>query len=146
MNRTRGPAADESLQTGISGIFACGNVLHVHDLVDFVSMEGEKAGKSAARYVQGTLTAGKSIQTKAGTGISYVLPASIHPGNVETTVECMFRVTQNKRNANIAVYQGSRLIKTIKKPHIAPSEMEKVILKKDEIKDTDGDITITVTQ
>lgn len=150
MAKTRGPVADEALQTEVPGIFACGNVLHVHDLVDFVSMEGEKAGKYAARYVTISKHTGENMQpgdcikTKAGNAVSYVLPASLHVDNIDTSIEFMFRVTKNQKNAVLSISQGDTIIKTVKRPHIAPSEMEKLILKKEELLQNSDDITISV--
>ena len=147
-NKTKGPIVDESLQTSISGIFACGNGLHVHDLVDFVSMEGEKAGKAAIRYVRNEIMLSKTIQTKAGKGISYILPVSIHIGQIEESLELMFRVTENKRNVKFGIFYGEKLIKELKRPHIGPSEMEKIVLKKEEIEmmsnNSDGELIISI--
>ena len=133
MPRTKGPLVSESLQTNKEGIFACGNVLHVHDLVDFVSREGEKAGKCAAAYLRGELQDGSDCITKAADGISYVIPARINGSNIEEKLELLFRVTKNARNVKIGVYHGDVLIKTIRKPRVAPSEMDKILLKKEEL-------------
>ncbi len=133
LSKTKGPAVDESMQTSIPGVFACGNGLHVHDLVDFVSLEGEKAGKSAARYINNEWKEDSVINTKALNGIQYVLPVSVHLSRVEDSVELMFRVNQNKKNAKILIMSGDKIVKEVKRPHVAPSEMEKIILKKQEV-------------
>ncbi len=146
MPKTRGPLVDESLQTNISGIFACGNVLHVHDLVDFVSLEGEKAGKSAARYIHGELKTNTCIKTRAGNGIGYVIPAGICVDNIEEKQELMFRVTKNARDVKVALYLNDVLIKAIPKKRVAPSEMEKIILKKEELFAGEADLTVCLIE
>ncbi len=146
MPKTKGPLVDESLQTNISGIFACGNVLHVHDLVDFVSLEGEKAGKSAARYIRGELMTNACIKTRAGNGIGYVIPAGICVENIEDKQELMFRVTKNARDVKVALYLNDVLIKAIPKKRVAPSEMEKIILKKEELSAGEADLTVCLIE
>ena len=145
LTKTKGPAVDESMQTSIPGIFACGNGLHVHDLVDFVSLEGEKAGKSAARYINNEWSEESIINTKALNGIQYVLPVYLHLSMVEDTIELMFRVSQNKKNAKISIMFGNKLVKEVKRPHVAPSEMEKIILKKQELEDIEKNGTNELT-
>ena len=117
----------------MDGIFACGNVLHVHDLVDFVSKEGEKAGKCAAAYLRGELEKGSDCKVSAAAGVGYVVPSVINRANVTDTLEVLFRVTKNARNVKIGVFHGDALVKTIKKPRVAPSEMEKILLKPEEL-------------
>ena len=146
MPKTRGPLVSESLQTDVEGIFACGNVLHVHDLVDFVSKEGEKAGKCAAAYLRGELIKGSSCVTKAASGIGYVIPAVIQRANVEDKLELMFRVTKNARNVKIGIYHADTLVKTIKKPRVAPSEMEKIVLKKEELPANGEELVIALVE
>lgn len=146
MPKTRGPLVSESLQTDVEGIFACGNVLHVHDLVDFVSKEGEKAGKCAAAYLRGELIKGSSCVTKAASGIGYVIPAVIQRANVEDKLELMFRVTKNARNVKIGIYHADTLVKTIKKPRVAPSEMEKIVLKKEELPANGEELVIVLVE
>ncbi len=133
MPRTRGPYVNESMETNIEGIFACGNVLHVHDLVDFVSMEGAKAGNAAVKYIQGQLKNTPAIETKAEDGIGYLVPAYIRPENIEDKLELMFRVTKNARDVKVGIFMDGKLMKTIPKKHVAPSEMEKISLKKEEL-------------
>lgn len=134
--KTKGPLVNESLETSIEGIFACGNGLHVHDLVDFVSMEGEKAGKNAALYLQGykEVEKGDIITVSAGDNVNYVLPVTVNMKKMEDNVELMFRVTKNIKNAEILIFNGKDKIKSIKRPHVAPSEMEKIIVTKNDLK------------
>jgi len=133
--QTRGAVVSESLETSVPGIFACGNVLHVHDLVDFVSEEGVRAGISAAAYVEGELQRGRSFETGAGVGIGYVLPQIVHPDHCSDKVEFMFRVTNSYRGAGIRILKDDMLYKTIPRPHMAPAEMEKITMKREEIAD-----------
>lgn len=133
--QTKGAVVSESLETSVPGIFACGNVLHVHDLVDFVSEEGVRAGISAAAYVEGELERGRSFETGAGVGIGYVLPQIVHPDHCSGKVEFMFRVTNSYRGAGIRILKDDVLYKTIPRPHMDPAEMEKIILQREEISD-----------
>ena len=150
-SKTKGPLVNESLETSVSGIFACGNGLHVHDLVDFVSMEGERAGKNAACYLHTKdtdISQNDKIVISAGENVNYVLPVTINPTKIEDNVEFMFRVTKNIRNAEILVTSCNHTIKTQKRLHVAPSEMEKIAMNKDELLKTANfaqkEITITV--
>lgn len=131
--RTKGPIVDETYQTDVPGIFACGNVLHVHDLVDWVSLEGQKAGISAARYLNQEVTTGKSIAMIAGEGLGYIVPHRINPNNVEKAIECMFRVTKTAKFVELVVKRDGQVLKKIKKRHLAPAEMERIVLTKDEL-------------
>ncbi len=133
--RTKGAVVSESYETSVPGVFACGNVLHVHDLVDFVSGEGAKAGEAAARYIRGELPHGRSFAAKAGTGIGYVLPQSVNAGAAADRTEFMFRVTGTFRKAEVRIYKDGALWKTVKKAHMAPAEMEKITLRKEDLAD-----------
>ena len=127
--KTKGPLVDESYQTSIPGIFACGNSLHVHDLVDYVTLEGEKAGLSATKYLKGELTKGESINIICGKGIGYVLPQQINISNIDK-IKISFRVTVPHKASYINVYQNNKLIKQIKKQYLIPAEMENLLLDK----------------
>ena len=142
--QTKGAVVSESLETSVPGIFACGNVLHVHDLVDFVSEEGARAGIAAAAYVQGELQRGRSFATNAGVGIGYVLPQIVHPDHCSGSVEFMFRVTNSYRGAGIRILKDDVLYKTIPRPHMAPAEMEKIVLKREEIADVKNSLRFEV--
>ncbi|MDD2972594.1 MAG: FAD-dependent oxidoreductase [Lachnospiraceae bacterium] len=131
--RTRGAIVNECLETSVEGIFACGNVLHVHDLVDFVSNEGKKAGLYASRYIQGKLNQGETFRVDAGDGIGYVMPQKVLMDVPEDKIEFMFRVRNNCKNSTLQILGDGKVLKTIKKPHMAPAEMEKVTLKKEEL-------------
>lgn len=131
MSSTRGAYVDENYQTSIEGIFACGNALHVHDLVDFVSEESVQAGKSAAKYLKGELDNTSAITlTKNGNGISYVVPQEYRLNNVEDKISFKFRVRKPYHNVKVVIKADDQIIKTIVKPHMLPAEMETIKLDK----------------
>ena len=125
---TNGAVVDQDRETSVEGIFACGNVLHVHDLVDFVSMEAAIAGKSAAAYVQGTSLKNVEITLKTDGRIRYTVPQKI---TVNNDVNVYFRVSDVFRNVRINVYKGDELVFSKKKVKAAPGEMESIVLKKE---------------
>ncbi len=131
--RTRGPAVDEYLQTTLPGVFACGNVLHVHDLVDFVTAEGQKAGEAAARFLTEGLPQGHSVPVLAGDGLSYVLPQRIHPGELPPALTLSFRVLSPEKGVSIAVEKDGKLVKTLPRRVMLPAEMERITLKREEL-------------
>ncbi len=137
---TNGPLVNESLETSVPGVFACGNVLHVHDLVDYVSQEAANAGKYAAEYLQDLHTEGRSVgETKAsvpilaGNGVRYTVPQSIRLSRMEDSLTVRFRVTDVYRNCRIGIFLNDRPLRSIRRPRLAPGEMEQVILKKEEL-------------
>jgi Thioredoxin reductase len=129
-NITGGPEVDDSLQTNVEGIFACGNVLHVHDLVDNVTAESYNAGKNAARYVKGTKFDGTKIEVVATNGVRYTVPKYINPENVEKSIDVRFRVGDTFKDRFISVYFDENREMHIKKRILAPGEMEAVKLTK----------------
>ena len=137
MNRvTSGPVVNESLETNIEGVFACGNVLHVHDLVDFVSEEAAAAGKNAARYVQegeDRAKGGQEIQLKAVDGVRYTVPCTVNPQRMEDTQIVRFRVGNVYKNCYIGVYFDDERVMHRKRPVMAPGEMEEVKLEKEKL-------------
>lgn len=140
--RTRGALVDDRYMSSVEGIFACGNALHVHDLVDYVSIEGRKAGKSAADYVLGKLSDGEVITNSVSNGVSYMVPQSFHKGR---DLEFMFRVNRVFKECSIHVY-GQGLDKKIRKLGIVPSEMQKVMLKKEELEGLTGELNWEVVE
>lgn len=150
---TNGPAVNESLETSIPGVFAAGNVLHVHDLVDYVSEEAAAAGRHAAAYLAaGGEEARRSEQTalpalpiRCEGGVRYTVPVSIRPKAAGETVTLRFRVGNVYKNKKIAVYAGDACIYSRKRPVLAPGEMETVQLKTSLIAEHPEADRITVT-
>ncbi|MDR2183404.1 MAG: NAD(P)/FAD-dependent oxidoreductase [Clostridiales bacterium] len=144
-NITGGPVVDESLQTSVEGIFACGNTLHVHDLVDFVSAESEQAGKNAAEYVRGKRPrpdGGITLSTKGG--VRYAVPASIDPGNVSDKIDIRFRVSNVFKNRYVAVYFDDTRLKRHRRLILTPGEMETLTLTKAEFEKYPDARSITI--
>ena len=125
---TSGALVDENRQTECAGIFACGNVLQVHDLVDYVSDEAELAGLGAAAYVRGQLASGSCVETKPGSGVRYVLPQRIHT-DTDKDISLFLRVTQPFGKVKFTVRSGDTVLTTVKRLKAAPGEMEKITLK-----------------
>ncbi|MBQ3329547.1 MAG: FAD-dependent oxidoreductase [Ruminococcus sp.] len=129
---TNGPVVNESLETNIDGVFACGNVLHVHDLVDYVSEEAAKAGQTAAKYVRGEIaeSVGRTISVKAESGVRYTVPATVHPDRIDDKLTVRFRVGDVYKDAYVSVYFDDERVQHKKKRIIAPGEMEQIVLTK----------------
>ena len=121
-NPTSGPSISSNMETSIEGIFACGNVLHVHDIVDFVTRESRLAGRNAAEYIKSGRKISKSVKTKPGEGISYVLPNHIKTDSNEN-VSLYFRPRKPQKKVDIVVSSGDKILKTKKMMAIIPSEM-----------------------
>ncbi len=135
---TSGPIVNESLETNMEGVFACGNVLHVHDLVDFVSEEAATAGKNAACYVKNLRKSMKveTIQIYPESGVRYTVPSVIRLNHMEEEQIIRFRVGSVYKNNFIRVYLDGTQIFSRKRPVMAPGEMEQVTLKKKQLMDT----------
>lgn len=131
---TFGPIVDESLETSIKGIFACGNVLHVHDLVDNVTLEAYKAGEKAAEYIKKTskerVLKTKKVKLYPGNGIRYVLPQYVNIDDLDNNLKLFFRVNDIYKDIEILIESNGRLIKKIKKNQVFPSQMESITLDK----------------
>ncbi len=142
---TSGAVVDEYRETSHKGVFACGNVLHVHDLVDYVTLESQTAGEGAAKYVLGKTEAAEYVTTKGVNGVRYIVPQKVNIKN-ESDIKLYFRVGQVYKNAKIvAKYNGEEIISR-KRPRLAPGEMENVIIKNDMLKSfaPGGQIEISV--
>lgn len=145
MGPTRGPIVNEMMETTKEGIFACGNSLHVHDLVDFVTKEGRSAGKGASKYLKGLVARNnEKIECSAGNGISYVIPQFVNKKNVEESVEFKFRVRKPMENKKIVLRLNGDVIKSVVKPHLLPAEMETIVVKKDDFVIGNGKLIIEV--
>lgn len=123
--RTNGSVVYENMETSVDGIFACGNVVHVHDLVDFVTAESQKAGKAAADYVlNGEKEKSDYISLANGNGVGYTVPQKIRKSADEA--EIFFRVRQIFKNSAIVVMDGETRLAKFNREHLAPGEMEKI--------------------
>ena len=139
--RTNGPVVWENRECSIPGVFACGNVLHVHDLVDYVSAESEQAGRAAAAYLRGIHPEGSEIRLVNGFDVGYTVPQRIHRG--VDSVEIFFRVRSVRRDTAIRVMDGQTQIARFRREHMAPGEMENIKLPKVLLDRVKGD-TLTV--
>ena len=126
---TGGPIVDESMETSVEGIFACGNVLHVHDLVDYVTEESRKAGRNAAKYVKGPFKSNEAfIRVKGGYGIRYVVPQRVELCNLEDNLELFMRVNDIYKEKGLIVKLDGEKIKSVHRKRLTPGEMEHIIL------------------
>ena len=141
--KTKGAVVDQTRETTVDGIFACGNVLQVHDLVDFVSEEAEIAGKYASDYVLNGKKEKKILNTTCGDNVSYVLPQKIDL-NLKDNVKLFFRVNKVIKNCTVKVTCGGEVVLTKKKRIAVPGEMETALLINDKIKNLDGELVVSV--
>ncbi|QFJ54703.1 NAD(P)/FAD-dependent oxidoreductase [Pseudobutyrivibrio xylanivorans] len=142
---TSGPVVNESLETNIPGVFACGNVLHVHDLVDYVSEEADRAGHNAAKFVKGELSEGAAdIEIVATEGARYTVPSTINVDRMDDKLTVRFRVGAVYKDSYVSVYFDDERVMHNKKRIMAPGEMEQVILLKDKLAEKPGLKKITV--
>lgn len=146
-NRTKGATVGEDMQTSEEGVFACGNVLHVHDLVDYVSAESERAGRSAAKYIlSGGNAEGEAIPVKNGADISYTVPQRITVANVEKGVDIFMRVRKKMESADIVVESEGEKIASFPRKFLAPAEMQKITLPKVLLERAHGSITVSAIE
>ena len=144
---TSGPVVNESLETNIPGVFAAGNVLHVHDLVDYVSEEATRAGANAAKYVKAgckSPEADKIISIAATQGARYTVPSTINPANMDDLLTVRFRVGAVFKNSFVSVYYDDERVQHQKKRIMAPGEMEQIILQKKKLAEYPDLKTITI--
>ncbi len=138
--RTSGPIVNEIMETSVEGVFASGNVVHVHDLVDFVSQESERAGRGAAMYVKGEIKEdGDRIKTVNGNGVSYVVPQIVRFDNLKNQLDLFFRVRKIYHKVELELKVDGKVVKTIKKSHMAPGEMEHILLKAKDLEKLKGE-------
>ncbi len=130
--RTKGPMVKDNLETSVDGIFACGNVLQVHDLVDNVSMEGEKAGLNAYRYIHGEHGLSEIVQTEPMSNLGYLCPQLVRK-NGDDIFELFFRVRKPMGACQIEIYLDGKPYKSIRKLRVAPSEMESIKLNRKDV-------------
>jgi NADPH-dependent 2,4-dienoyl-CoA reductase/sulfur reductase-like enzyme len=144
---TGGPIVNESMETTVPGIFGCGNVVQVHDLVDWVTEEARKAGHNAARFAQGQLKAeAADLVTHAGKGIRYVVPHTIRVGNLEKEVDLMMRVTDPCKNKYLTVRYGETILKKVRKAHLTPGEMESIKIPVEKLRGLTGELNVSLEE
>ena len=140
---TQGAEVDDALQTSVPGVFACGNVLHVHDLVDHVSNESFRAGHAAAAYARGQLAEGETLRVMDGDGVRGTVPQRIRRGAGQA-VDLMFRPSGVFRKASCVVECNGREIARKNAPIFTPGEMAVVTLKPETVAALDGDVTVRI--
>lgn len=145
--RTNGPVVGEDMQTNAEGVFACGNVLHVHDLVDYVSAESARAGAAAAEYVlRGGNAGGERLPVTASGSVGYTVPQSVCPQNVGKALDIFFRVRKKIRRGEITVTSGGTVIASFKREFLAPAEMQKITVPKTLLEKASGGLNVSVTE
>lgn len=165
----RGPVVDENYMTSVPGIFACGNGLHVHDLADFVTKQAGEAAVGAVRYYEnlksdvpeysdaelddkaaqsdnGDSAGDIYYEVHAGNLVGYVVPAKIHRENLPKAVTFYFRVRKPMNDIEIEILKGDKLLRTIHKDAVIPSEMEQVVIAGKHLEEVDGDLTIQIKE
>lgn len=139
--KTRGPVVDERCMTSLDGVFACGNSLHVHDLVDFVYDEGQRCGQAAAAYLNHAFDEEGCIQVSESGNVSYVLPQMLH----YCDAKLFFRVKTPMKDCAVVLKSGSKELKRIKKISLLPSVMEEITVSKVLLEQCDDDLILEVT-
>ena len=142
---TNGAVVDETLATNVPGIFSCGNVLHVHDLVDFVSAEAARAGASAARFLSGESAGGARMPVLAGNGVSALVPEVLSE-RPEADVTFMFRPRAVYQNARIVVSRGGETLASKRARILAPGEMAEITVKKEALAEQQGELTVSIEE
>ena len=142
---TSGPSVNEKMQTSVEGIFACGNTVHVHDLVDFVTAESIRAGENAAKYVQGkVISNGEKVTLKPGNRVRYTVPQHLDSTESDSNISIMFRPTDVYRNVSIVVYSNNERIKSQRKKVVRPGEMQVVELTPEQLKQVHENLTVAI--
>ena len=147
--RTNGAVVYENMETSLPGVFACGNVCHVHDLVDFVTAESQRAGAAAARCVLGGERAGGEsalLQLKNGDGVTYTVPQRVRREQVDRMCEVFFRVNRVCGDSEIVVTSGETQIARFKREHLAPGEMEHISLPRALLDKAEGELTVSIRE
>ena len=144
---TSGPVVNESLETNIPGVFACGNVLHVHDLVDYVSEEAKRAGQNAVKYIKDGCKNESSdavIEVTATEGARYTVPSTINVDRMDDLLTVRFRVGDVYKNSFVSVYFDDERVMHNQKRILAPGEMEQIVLRKSQLQERAGLKKITI--
>ncbi|WP_350445958.1 NAD(P)/FAD-dependent oxidoreductase [Anaeromonas gelatinilytica] len=144
-NKTQGPIVNEAMETSIPGIFACGNVVHVHDLVDYVTEESRRAGKFAAKYAKGLIDdSGNIIKTEADSGIRYIVPQKLRIKNIDKSLRLFMRVSDIYKNAKLIVRANEEIIVDKKERQLNPAEMIMIDIDVEKIPFNTRTITVKV--
>lgn len=141
MSSTKGPIVSSNLESQIDGIFACGNCLHVHDVVDFVTSEARIAGHGAANYIKGIKYEHDFVQILPKNGISYVVPQIISKNEKEDVI-FKFRVKKPVKNQKVVVKSKDSIIAKIVKPILIPSEIVMIKINHDQLTNLDSDLEL----
>ena len=146
MSSTRGAMVNDQLETDVPGIFACGNCLHVHDVVDFVTDEGREAGRSAARYILGETKKTIKIKVNPGNGIGYVIPQFIET-DLDHDITFKFRVRKPIKDVFVNFESNGEIFHKVVKPVLIPSEMVMIKVAKDKLQNIKGEeITLSLEE
>jgi len=144
-SKTSGPFVNESMETSVSGIFACGNVVHVHDVVDFVTEESIRAGANAARFVKGEIgSESESMNIKVSGGLTYCVPHKLRYSAMPDKLDLFMRVEDVYEKAKIVVKNNGNVLASFNKKHLTPGEMIKQIVPKSLFENASGDIEIAL--
>ena len=143
---TKGPVVDDRYMTSAEGIFACGNGLHVHDLVDFVSIQAAKAAEGAVDYLKNGKPAGVPLRITNGNQVSYCVPSQFYPAAPAEKLTVYFRVRTPMDSGTLVVRSGDRVIRSLKKRKLVPSVMEEALLLRKDMEGLTEDITIEIVE
>lgn len=144
--RTNGAIVYENMETSAPGIFACGNAVHVHDLVDYVTAESQRAGSAAVAYLKAGEPSDSALEIQNGNGVGYTVPQRVRVENVGKSLDIFFRVRQVYHTSVIVVRCGGQQLARYKRDHLAPGEMEKISLPKVLLSRADGTITVEIQE
>ncbi|MBO4769632.1 MAG: NAD(P)/FAD-dependent oxidoreductase [Clostridia bacterium] len=140
--RTNGAVVYENMETDAEGIFACGNVVHVHDLVDYVTAESARAGKAAAQYALSGEKTGRTVTLLNGDGVTYTVPQRVRISETEKSAGIFFRVNRIMNDSVIHVLSHGEKLLSFRRGHMAPGEMEHIVVPMSVLKKSDGEITV----
>jgi len=143
---TGGPVVSDDLSTSLPGVFACGNVLHVHDLVDFVSQEAAKAGENAAHYILSGQGETATVRLEGKNGVRYTVPQQLAPHHMADSVTVRFRVGQPYQKAALCVYTDGKLLRRVPKRILTPGEMEQFTLRREELPEGVRTVTFQIEE
>lgn len=143
---TGGPVVSDDLSTSLPGVFACGNVLHVHDLVDFVSQEAAKAGENAAHYILSGQGETATVRLEGKNGVRYTVPQQLDPHHMADSVTVRFRVGQPYQKAALCVYTDGKLLRRVPKRILTPGEMEQFTLRREELPEGVRTVTFQIEE